>query len=54
MALSPSKIDDEKQQITRTDIARNVNIYEDDLPSNYATNLELQAWGLKLKEAQKA
>ena len=49
MALLPSEIDDEEQQLTRTDIASIVNIYEDDLPSDYAIDLELQAWGLKWK-----
>ena len=55
MALFPSpfKIDDDKQQLTRTDKARIVNIYEDDLLSDNATYLELQAWGLKWKETQK-
>ena len=49
MALLPCEIDGEEQQLTRTDIARLVNIYEDDLPSEYAIDLELQAWGLKWK-----
>ena len=39
MALLPSEIDGKAQQLTRTDTARDVNIYEDDLPSEYANDL---------------
>ena len=54
IALFPSETDGEEQQLTRTDIAKIVNIYEDDLPSEIATDLELRAWGLKWKGTKKA
>ena len=49
MALLPSEIASKEKQLTRTDIARIVNLYEDDLPSSYAIDLELQGWRLKWK-----
>ena len=49
MAVWRNAIDGEEQQLTRTNVARNVNIYEHDLPSEYAIDLELLAWGLKWK-----
>ena len=49
MALLPSEIAGKEQQLARTDVARIVNLYKDDLPSEYAIDLELQAWSLKWK-----
>ena len=47
MALLPSEIARKEQQLTRTDAARIVDLYKDDLLSEYAIDLELQAWSLK-------
>jgi len=49
MALLPSEIAGKEQQLARTDVARFVNLYKDDLPSEHAIDLELQAWSLKWK-----
>ena len=48
--LLPSEIHEKMQQLDSSDIANIVEYYEDDLPSDYAIDVELQAWFIKWKD----
>lgn len=50
MALLPKEIFCKKSQLKRSHIATVVDFYADDLPSEFAIDVELQGWTMKWKE----
>ena len=48
--LLPSEIFKNKSQVERRDIASIIGCYTDDLPSEYAIDVELQAWVMKWRD----